>query len=130
MKTMIYLISLMTVFISCKKEVVEQPNLLSGKWNLTKTELFQNDVLIGQSENDESSTAYYFDDCRKNETQQCEMHITEDGSITYYNYVYDQDQIILNNTTIFKVENLNKHQLKLTRTYDNFRSAYLFIREL
>jgi len=128
---MILLLPVLSFFISCEKEAVVETNFLPGKWKLMKTELFENDSLSGSAYNEELTTTYFFSDCKNSESTSCEMYIEEDGQQEYYSYVYNEitGTILLNETTVFSVDDFNSNELKLSRSYDQFRSTYEFVKE-
>ena len=131
MKKMIFLISALSLFFACEKENVVETNFLPGQWNLVKTELFENDTLKGMSESDELSASYYFYDCENNPEGKCDVYIEEDGEQELYSYDYDEsaNTIILNSSTLFLIDEMNSNQLKLSRSYGEFRSTYAFIKQ-
>ena len=131
MNKMILLLPVLSLFIACEKEAIVETNFLPGKWKLMKTELFENDSLSGSAYNEELNTTYFFNDCKNNETTSCEMYIEEDGQQEYYSYEYNEitGTILLNETTIFSVDDFNSNELKLSRSYDQFRSTYEFVKE-
>lgn len=128
---MIFLISAMSFIFSCEKEAVIDKNYLPGKWNLIKTELYESNVLKGEHHYEEMTTTYFFYDCETVENGTCDMYIEEDGEQERYTYAYDKIQyaITLNGSILFNVVGIDSHQLKLARSYDNYKSTYLFIKE-
>lgn len=131
MYKMILLLPVLSFFFACEKEAVVETNFLPGEWKLMKTELFKNDTLSGSSYSEELSTTYYFGNCQNTDSEFCEMYIEEDGEQESYSYVFDESSntITLNESTLFMVDDMNSNQLKLSRSYDNFRSTYEFVKE-
>jgi len=131
MYKMILLLPVLSFLIACEKEAVVETNFLPGKWKLMKTELFENDSLSGSAISEELSTTYYFGDCHNGDSEFCEMYIEEDGEQESYSYVFDESEntILLNESTLFMVDDVNSNKLKLSRSYDNFRSTYEFVKE-
>lgn len=131
MNKMILLLPVLSLLFACEKEAVVETNFLPGKWKLMKTELFENDSLAGAAYSEELSTTYYFSNCESGGTNGCEMYIEEDGQQENYTYVYNKmaNCIMLNETTVFMVEDVNSNELKLSRSYDQFRSTYEFVKE-
>ena len=130
MKKMFLLVPILSLLISCSKDVVET-NYLPGKWSLISTELYENDSLKAHTYNEEVNTIYYFFDCETSSSATCDMYIEEDGEQQAFTYVYnaDQNSIVLNAESIFRVDRLNVNQLNLSRTYGHFRSTYAFIKQ-
>ncbi|MBK7130682.1 MAG: hypothetical protein IPM74_08915 [Crocinitomicaceae bacterium] len=129
MKKMFAIISILSLFVSCTKEI-PQVNYLPGKWGLVETALYQGDSLNAVSVQEEISTVYYFGSCETSHSQQCEMYIEEDGESSWFSYLYDESNnlIILNNQSTFEVMQIQQNQLVLQRSYDNYKSTYRFIR--
>lgn len=128
---MILLLPVLSLLFACEKEAVVETNFLPGKWKLMKTELYENDSLSGSAYSEELSTTYYFYNCQNSESSSCEMYIEEDGQQENYTYEYNvsANSIVLNKTTVFIVDNVNSNELKLSRSYDQFRSTYEFVKE-
>ena len=128
---MFFLIPVVSLFFACEKETVAETEILPGKWNLVKTELFEHDSLKSVAHHTEINTSYFFDPMEEGNATSGQLYIEEDGSKEQYDYVhYAQDQsIVLDNATVFDIEFISAGQLRLSRTYDQFRSAYVFLKE-
>lgn len=128
MKTMI-LAATLGLLVSCGKEVAEM-NYLPGKWDLVKTELYENDSLKAVNVQNEVSTVYYFSSCETAHGSACDMYIEEDGEQLFYSYTYDENSgtLQLNESSLFKVDEVSDSELLLVREYDNYKSTYQFKR--
>ncbi len=129
MKKMVLLVVALSLFVSCGKEI-EETNYLPGKWNLIKTELYENGTLQASNVVAEVSTVYYFSSCETSNSNMCDMYIEEDGDQQYYSYYYDDatGYLQLNGTSNFKVAEISSSNLLLVRTYDSYESKYLFVK--
>lgn len=118
-----------SLFVSCSKEIIET-NYLPGKWNLVKTELYENGALQASNVVAEVNTVYYFSSCETAHGATCDMYIEEDGDQQYYSYSYDDASgyLQLNGSSSFQVAELSSSNLLLIRTYDSYQSKYLFVK--
>lgn len=127
MKKMILLVTTLSLFISCSKEIAEV-NYLPGKWNLVKTELYENGTLTATNVQEEVNTVYYFSSCETAHNSVCDMYIEEDGEQQFYSYSYDETTgyLQLNSTSNFYVDAISATSLLLVRDYDTYQSKYFF----
>lgn len=124
---MILFVAAFGFLVSCSKEVVEA-NYLPGKWNLIKTELYENGALQASNVLQEVNTVYYFSSCETSHSNMCDMYIEEDGEQQFYSYSYDNGtgSLQLNGSSNFQVAEISSSSLLLVREYDNYQSKYLF----
>jgi hypothetical protein len=131
MKVMFFLIPVVSLFFACTKETQVETELLPGKWNLVKTELFEHDSLKATAHHSEINTSYLFDPMEEGNPSSGLLFIEEDGEQASYDYVHhaSEKSIVLDNQTVFTIELITDGQLKLSRSYDDFRSEYVFLKE-
>lgn len=124
---MILLAATLSFLISCSKEITEV-NYLPGKWNLVKTELYENGTLTASNVQQEVNTIYYFSSCETAHSSVCDMYIEEDGEQEFYTYSYDETTgyLQLNSSSNFYVDEISSSSLLLVRNYDTYQSKYLF----
>lgn len=117
------------ILLSCSKEVPETFEV-AGSWNLIQKDLYTNDTLTTSIQPDENSVIYSFDHCQPSHGNDCQMYIEEDGEQRFYAYQFfpEANQIILDYNSQFDVELLDQNNLTLSRSYDNYRSVYKFVR--
>lgn len=129
MKKMILFVAAFGFLVSCSKDIV-QPNYLPGTWNLVKTELYEKGTLTASNVQEEVNTVYYFSSCETSHTSMCDMYIEEDGEQQFYSYIYDEttNNIQLNSSSNFYVEQISSNSLLLVREYDTYRSKYFFVK--
>jgi len=124
---MILLAAIFPFLFSCGKDMPEE-NYLPGKWNLVQSELYENDSLRAVSQSHEVNTVYYFSAGETGNGSSGDMYVEEDGEQQFFEYVFDQPNkmLLVGQSSIFKVEQINSASLYLVRDYDQYRSTYLF----